>query len=136
VGDKYWIDPGDWLVGTVSVDISPFYGPTEATLVSRGSLENAHALPPMVSLTLSYSYIGTFASNWWSNSPLWEYDREKMWGAGDKHAFRAQLNLSFMRVGLPLQMFLSYRAQDLAPGRNTRAANTFSAGLRLLAKFW
>ncbi len=136
VGDKYTIDPGDWFVSTVSFDINPFLGPTLATIVSGRSLEKAHTLPPMVSLTFSYSYIATMPTRWHSNSPLWEYDREKQWGPGDKHAFRAQLNLSFMRVGFPLQMYISYRAQDLASGRNTRAANTFSVGLRLLAKFW
>ena len=136
VGDSYWIDPGDWFVSTFSLDISPFFGPTMATIVSGGRLDKANALPPMVSLTFSYSYIATMPTKWSSNSELWEYDREKLWGPGDKHAFRAQLNLSFMRVGLPLQMYIGYRAQDIAPGRNTRAANTFSVGLRLVAKFW
>ena len=136
VGDTYWIDPGDWFVSTVSFDINPFFGPTLATIVSGKSLQKAHALPPMVSLTFSYSYIATLPSRWSSNSPLWDYDREKQWGPGDKHAFRAQLNLSFMRVGFPLQLYLGYRAQDIAHGRNTRAANSFSAGLRLVAKFW
>lgn len=136
VGETYTIDPGDWLATTLSVDIAPFFGPTQASLVSGGDLEKAHALPPMVSMTFSYQYIATMPTKWSSNSPLWEYDREKLWGPGDKHAFRAQLNLSFMRVGLPMQMYLGYRAQDLVPGRNTRAADTFSCGLRLVAKFW
>jgi len=136
VGDSYWIDPGDWFTTSVSLDINPFFGPTWPTLVSGNSLEKAKALPPMVSMTFTYTYVATAGTNWWSNSPLWEYDREKQWGPGDKHGFKAQLNLSFTRVGLPLQMYVAYRAQDLAHGKNTRAANTFSVGVRLLAKFW
>ncbi len=136
VGDSYWVDPGDWFTTSVSLDLNPFFGPAEATRVSGNSVEKAKTLPPMVSMTFTYNYIATAGSNWWSNSALWEYDREKMWGPGDKHGFKAQLNLSFLRVGLPLQMYLSYRAQDLAHGKNTRAADTFSVGMRLLAKFW
>ncbi|MBL8957798.1 MAG: hypothetical protein JNK82_43890 [Myxococcaceae bacterium] len=136
VGEKYWIDPGDWFTTAFSIDLNPFFGPAEATIVSGKNVERAKTLPPMVSITLTYNYILTAGSNWWSQSPLWEYDREKMWGQGDKHAFKAQLNLSFLRVGLPLQMYIGYRAQDLFHGKNTRAANTFSFGLRMVAKFW
>ncbi|MBK7860947.1 MAG: hypothetical protein IPJ65_20550 [Archangiaceae bacterium] len=136
VGDTYTIDPGDWFVTTVSLDVAPYYGPVRASMVSGGDVDKALALPPMVSVTFSYSYIATAPTRWQSQSALWDYDRAKLWGPGEKHAFKAQLNLSFLRVGFPVQLYVAYRAQDLAHGRNTRAADTFSAGLRLIAKFW
>jgi len=136
VGDTYWIDPGDWIGGTVSVDVVPFIGPTRASIVSGGSLEKAHALPPMLTLSASYSYIATFQSDWQSNSKLWDWDREKLWQAGEKNLFRFTGTLSFFRLGVPVQLYASYRTQDLVPGRYTRPANVFTGGVRAVVKFW
>ena len=44
--------------------------------------------------------------------------------------------LSTLRVGVPLQIYARYQAGDLIPGRYTRPANIFSAGIRVIAKFW
>lgn len=136
VGDTYWIDPGDWLAGTLSVDVVPFIGPTRASIVSGGSLEKAQSLPPLLTLSASYTYVGTFQSDWQSNSPLWDWDREKLWQAGEKNLFRFTATIGFFRLGVPVQLYASYRSQDLIPGRFTRPANVFTGGVRAVVKFW
>jgi len=136
VGDTYWIDPGDWFAGTVSVDVVPFIGPTRASIVSGGSLEKAQALPPMVTLSASYTYIATLQSDWQSNSKLWDWDREKLWQPGEKNVFKFTGTVSLLRLGVPIQLYASYRTQDIVPGRFTRPANVFTGGVRALMKFW
>ena len=111
-------------------------GPTYATWMSKHSMEAAEKFPPLVSLTLSYTYIHTNATEWKSENARWDYDREKNWGAGEKDALKGQLLLSFLRLGAPLQAYVSYRNQSWIPGRNTRPANTVATGVRLLLKFW
>lgn len=136
VGDTYWIDPGDWVAGTLSVDVVPFIGPTFASIVSGGSLEKAQALPPMLTLSASYSYIATMQSDWQSNSKLWDWDREKLWKAGEKNVFKFTGTISLFRLGVPVQLYASYRTQDIIPGRYTRPANVFTGGVRAVVKFW
>lgn len=136
VGDKYIVDGGDWLAGTISVDAVPFLGPTRASIVSGGNLEKARALPGMLTLTLSYTRVQTFQSDWQSQSPLWDYDREKFWQPGAKNIVRATATVSLLRVGVPVQIYARYQSGDLLPGSYTRPANVFTAGVRLVAKFW
>ena len=67
---------------------------------------------------------------------LVDWDREKYWQPGDKNILRASVTVSFLRLGVPLQLYASYRTQELIPGRYTRAASVFSAGVRTVFKFW
>lgn len=136
VGSSYRIDPGDWFGATLSVEGSPILGPTFATLVSGHDLEKAKTLPPLITLTFSYTYLATMQSRWYSDSPLWDYDREKNWKPGDKNIFRFLATVSLLRVGLPLQLYVQYRAQDIIPGRFTRASDATVVGVRVLFKFW
>ena len=136
VGEKYIVDGGDWLAGTLSVDLVPFIGPSRASIVSGYSAERAETLPPMVTLNLSYTHVRTAQSDWRSESALWDWDREKYWQPGEKNLLKATLTVSLLRVGLPLQLYASYRSQDIIPGRYTRPANVVTAGVKLLAKFW
>ncbi|MFL5319251.1 MAG: hypothetical protein ACJ790_06305 [Myxococcaceae bacterium] len=136
VGDTYTIDGGDWLAGTLVLDAALFAGPTRASRVSGGSLEKAETLPAMISASLSYSYIATAQTYWHSDSALWDYEREKHWGPGDKNVFRANLTLSLLRVGVPLQFYGAWRSQEIIPGRNTRPSSVIGAGVRMLGKFW
>jgi hypothetical protein len=136
VGETYWVDPGDWFGAGISLDVSPISGPARATLISGHDVETAKTLPPLLSFTLGYTYVLTSQSNWTSNSPLWDYDREKFWQPGDKNIFKGSLTLSFLRLGLPLQIYGNFRVQDLIGGRYTRPANAFGGGIRALAKFW
>ncbi|MDP2276004.1 MAG: hypothetical protein Q8N23_25380 [Archangium sp.] len=136
VGDKYIVDGGDWIGGTISVDAVPFLGPTRASIVSGGNLEKANALPGMLTLTVSYTRVQTFQSDWQSQSPLWDYDREKFWQPGVKNIVKATATVSLLRVGVPVQIYARYQSGDLLPGAYTRPANVFTAGVRLVAKFW
>lgn len=136
VGDTYIVDGGDWLAGTLSVDVAPFYGPARASIVSGYDEKKARALPPLLSFTFSYTRVQTFQSDWQSLSPLWDYDREKFWQPGEKNILKATANISLLRLGLPVQLYARYQSGDLIPGRYSRPANVFSAGVRLVAKFW
>lgn len=136
IGEKYWVDGGDWIGGTVSVDVAPFFGPSRPSIVSGYDAKKAEALPPMVMITLSYTRIQTFQSNWTSESALWDYDREKYWQPGEKNILRGTLTVSLLRVGVPVQIYARYQSGDIIPGRYTRPANIFSVGAKLVAKFW
>ncbi len=133
VGDTYVIDGGDWLAATILVDAALMAGPTWATRVSGGSLEKARALPPLLALGASYTYLATAQSDWRSDSALCDYERERHWRPGEKNIFRMQLTASLLRLGLPLQLYATWRTQELLAGRNTRPANFLGAGARLLA---
>ncbi|MHB8872830.1 MAG: hypothetical protein ACYC8T_04015 [Myxococcaceae bacterium] len=136
VGDSYVIDGGDWLGATLSVDVSLIKGPTYATFASGGSLARAEQFPALVALNASYTFVSTGQSVWRSDSPLWSWEREKHWRPGDKNVFRANLLVSLLRLGLPLQLYGAVRAQEILPGRNTRPALVLGGGVRLLGKFW
>lgn len=136
VGDTYTIAPGSWLGATVSLDFAPVYGPTVASVVSGHDLERAKALPPLLTLSVGYTYLATAQTRWLSDSPLWSWDREKLWQPGDKNILRAAVTVSLLRLGVPVQLYASYRTQELIPGRYTRAASAFSAGARTVFKFW
>lgn len=105
------------------------------------SRKNIHAppadgsLPPLLSVSVAYTHVRTGQSDWRSESPLWDWDREKYWRPGFKNIFRAQATVSLLRVGVPLQIFLNGRTQTLLAGRNVRPSSTVSGGLRLFAKF-
>lgn len=136
VGDTYVIDPGDWLAGRISLDLAPIVGPTRASFVSKNSLDVARSFPPLLTIGLGYSYIHCAATTWTSQDPKWDYDREQPWRAGDKNVLLGSATVSLLRLGLPLQLYGSMRNQSLIPGKNTRAADTWSAGMRALLKFW
>jgi len=136
VGTSYTIDPGDWFCSTISLEAAPILGPAYATLVSGGDLVKAHGLPPLVTLNFSYTYTATGQSRWYSDSAIWDYDKEKFWKPGDKNTFRFGGSVSFLRMGVPVQLYAQYRMQDLIGGRFTRASDSIVAGARVVLKFW
>ena len=125
-----------WFGASLTLEGSPILGPTFATLVSGHSLERARALPPLLTLTVGYTYVATGQSRWYSDSPLWDYDREKNWKPGDKNIFRFLATISLLRLGVPVQLYAQYRPQDLIPGRFTRASDATTVGARVVFKFW
>ncbi|MEN9800812.1 MAG: hypothetical protein RL653_4509 [Pseudomonadota bacterium] len=136
VGDTFVIDPGDWLAASATLDVQAWLGPTRASIVSGGSLERAEKLPALLTLSAGYTVIATGQSDWQSQSALWDYDREKYWQPGEKHAARAQATVSLLRLGLPLQLYAGYRNQSWLTGRYTRPSDMCFVGARVLAKFW
>ena len=135
-GDTYIVDGGDWLAGTISADFVPWIGPELDNFITKGDMNRAAALPPMLTFSFSYSRIQTFQSDWRSNSPLWDYDREKYWQPGSKNILKGTVTLSLLRVGVPIQIYARYQNGDWLPGRYSRPANIVSAGVRVIAKFW
>ncbi|MBM4381050.1 MAG: hypothetical protein FJ086_17395 [Deltaproteobacteria bacterium] len=135
VGDRYTLDPGDWLGASATLDWSVFHGPTRASIVSGGSLERAERLPSLLTLSLGYTVFFTGQSDWQSQSALWDYDREKYWQPGEKHIARAQGTVSLLRLGLPIQLYAGYRNQSWLTGRYVRPSNACVVGARVLAKF-
>ncbi|MBS1149119.1 MAG: hypothetical protein H6Q89_817 [Myxococcaceae bacterium] len=136
VGATYVQDAGDWAGATLSLEVSPLLGPTFGTFVSGNDVEKARAFPPMLTFLLGYTYIATGQSRWYSDSALWNYDREKLWQPGDKNIFRFGVTVSLLRVGLPIQLYAQYRGQEIIPGRFTRPSNVLTAGVRAVLKFW
>jgi len=136
VGPTYTLDPGDFRAVGAAIEVVPLVGPTWATLVSGHSLAKARALPPLLTLIAGHTYNSVGQSRFESASAVWSWDREKQWKPGDKNTVRLAAELSLLRMGLPLQLYVSYRNQEWVPGRNTRASNSFVAGARLLLKFW
>jgi hypothetical protein len=136
VGSTYVVDPGDWVGATVSVDVSPILGPSRASIVSRGSEAAARGLPALLTLSAALTHVRTMQSDWQSLSPLWDWDHEKFWQPGDKTTVRVSATISFLRLGVPLQLSVSYRTQSLIPGRYTRAADVFSFGARTVFALW
>ena len=127
VGETYAIDGGDWVGATVALDAALIAGPAVASPLSD---------EPLLSVTASWSYVATGQTDWRSESPLWEYERERFWQPGEKHIFRANLFVTLLRLGVPLQLYGLVRSQELIPGRYTRPSFVAGGGLRLLAKFW
>lgn len=136
VGDSYVIDGGDWLATNLTLESALWAGPTARGLIYKEAPAPTGELPPLLSASLSYSHVRTGQTDWQSESPLWEWDREKYWRPGFKNILRGTLTASFVRVGVPVQAYASYRTQTLIPGKNVRPSNVLSLGIRLLAKFW
>lgn len=136
VGDTYVMDPGDFAAVMAQVEVAAVIGPTRASIVSGGSLEKAQTLPPLLQLAAGHAYVHVSQTRFLSESPVWNWDKEKVWMPGDKNTVRLQADVSLLRLGLPLQIYSYYRNQEWVPGKNTRASNTFACGIRLLMKFW
>lgn len=135
-GETYTIDPGDFFGGSVQVDVAPLRGPTGATWLSRHDPARQAALPPMVALSLRYTYVGLGQSDWESDSAQWDWRKERTWRPGYKNILTSQLTLSLLRVGVPAQLYARYRNQTWIGGRNSRAANVWTFGLQVPARFW
>jgi len=136
VGKTYTIDPGDFMGVAFAVDVVPWKGPALATWLVKGDAAKAEALPPLFSINLRYTFTYLGQSEWTSNSELWDWEQEKFWRPGYKNILNGMLVVSLLRVGAPVQLYASYRNQSWIPGKNSRAADVISGGIRLLAKFW
>jgi hypothetical protein len=136
VGKHYTIDGGDWQGYSVGTDIVPLKGPAIGTWLTKGSYEEAEKLPPLLTLTMRYTYIHMNQSDWKSDSEIWDWDREKLWRPGYKNILFGQAVISLLRLGVPMQPYVAHRNLTLIPGRNARAPNVWMVGSRFLLKFW
>ncbi len=136
VGDTYRVDPGDFMGFSVAASFVLWKGKARATWITKGSLEKAARLPPMLTLSVQYSFTYLGQSDWSSKSDLWDWSNEKMWRPGYKNTLTFELVLSLLRVGVPAQLFFRYRSLSIIPGKNCRAADVLAGGIRIPMKFW
>jgi len=135
VGDSYTLDPGDFLGAALSLEAVLARGPVgENWLTAR--TENPESLPPLLTLTVGYAFTWLFQSDWQSQSALWDWSQEKLWRPGYKNRLTAELVLSLLRLGWPLQVVVGYSNLSWIPGRNCRATDTLTVGVRAPAKFF
>lgn len=135
VGESYTIDPGDFFGGSLQLEVVPYRGPALATWLSGRNRERAATLPPILSLYVRYTYVHLGQTDWESNSALWDWQREQNWAPGHKNILTAQLTVSLLRLGAPLQLYVRYRNLTWIAGRNSRAANTWIVGLKVPVQF-
>ncbi len=136
VGDTYKIKPGDFAGFSFEVSGVPYMGPARATWLNGYDLLKAKNLPPILSVSLLYSFVYLQQTDWRSDLPLWDWERERLWRPGYKNILEGRVTLSFLRLGAPLQLYASYRTLTVIPGKNCRAPNVLSAGIMVPLKFW
>jgi len=136
VGDHYKVKPGDFAGFSFEISGAPYMGPAKATWLNGYDLIKARNLPPILSVAILYSFVGLQQTDWRSKHALWDWEREKLWRPGYKNILEGRVIVSLLRVGVPLQIYGSYRTLTLIPGKNARAPNIISAGIQIPLKFW
>lgn len=136
VGDTYSLDPGDFAGVALDIEGVVWQGPALATWLVGGDATKADALPPILTLTLRYTYTHLGQSDWESKSAIWDWEREKLWLPGMKNTLWGRIKVSLLRIGVPAQVYFAYRNQSWLGGRNSRAADVYSVGLMIPARFW
>ena len=136
VGRTYKVKPGDFAGVSFEITGAPYMGPARATWLNGYDLLKARNLPPILSVALLYSFVSLQQSDWRSDLPLWDWERERLWRPGYKNILEGRVTLSLLRLGVPLQVYASYRTLSLIPGRNCRAADILSTGIQIPLKFW
>jgi hypothetical protein len=136
VGASYILDPGDYAGVSVLADVAAIRGPARASRISGHDAARAEAFPALVSLSVRYSFTHVGQTRYASRSDLWDYSQEDHWRPGYKNALAGTAMLSLLRLGVPLQVYASFRTLSLIPGRNVRAADAIAVGVRVPAKLW
>jgi len=136
VGTSYVIDPGDFIGTSFQADVIAARGPSRATWISGFDPGRAAAYPPLLTLSVRYTFLRSGQTDYTSRSDLWDYTQEDRWRPGYRNILTFTALFSFLRLGAPLQVYATYRTLSLIPGKNARAADVFTAGMRVPAKFW
>ena len=136
VGERYTVNPGDFAGVSLELTVVPYKGPAWGTWLSDDDPDKAAALPPILSFMVRYTFMHLQQSDWMSDFPLWDYEREQVWASGYKNMLFGEIAISLFRLGVPLQVFASYNSLTWIPGKNARAPDIFMTGLRIPAKFW
>ena len=136
VGDTYAVNPGDFSGFSFQIDGAPYMGPARATWLTGYDMLKARNLPPIISVSLLYSFVHLQQTDWKSDLPMWDWERERLWRPGYKNILEGRVTLSLLRLGVPLQIYASYRTLTLIPGKNCRAPNILSTGIQIPLRFW
>jgi hypothetical protein len=134
-GDTYTLDPGDFLGFRAQAYVVAIKGPIKNTWLTR-KVEDKESLPPLLTFGIGYSFTWLYQSDWESDSSLWDWTQEKLWRPGYKNRLYFDMTLSFLRLGIPAQVYLGYKNLSWIPGKNCRAADVVSVGVRGPMKFW
>lgn len=135
IGDTYSIDPGDFSGVSLQVDVVPVKGPRWDTWITRGDMERAGRLPPLLGLWVRYTFLHIQQTDYASDSDLWDYDQELLWRPGYKNILTFNMTVSFLRLGAPLQIYGQYRNLSWIPGKNSRAADVITGGIQIPVAF-
>ncbi len=135
-GTSYIIDPGDFVGASIQADVVPWKGPVRPAWISGFEASRAEMFPPLLTLSVRYTFLHSFQTDYRSRSDLWDFTQEDRWRPGYRNILVFTAMFSFLRLGAPLQVYATYRTLSLIPGRNARAADVFTAGIRIPAKFW
>jgi hypothetical protein len=130
VGETYTLDPGDFFGFSVQIDLVALQGPARESWITKGDAARAASLPAVLTFSLRYTHTHLGQSDWDSSSALWDWTQEKLWRPGYKNILAATLVGSFLRLGVPLQVYATYQTMSLLPGKNSRATDVLSVGLR------
>jgi len=136
VGKTYTLDPGDFAGLALQLDAVLWQGPALATWLVDHDAAKAAGLPPILTAELRYTYTHLGQSDWESESAIWDWEREKLWLPGMKNTLWGRIKVSLLRLGVPAQIYFAYRNQSWLGGRNSRAADVFTSGLIIPARFW
>jgi hypothetical protein len=136
VGDTYTLDPGDFAGVAIQLEVVAIEGPALATWLSDHDAGVAEKFPPLLKLSLQYQYTHVGQSDWESDSEIWDWDKEKLWLPGHKNTLCARASISLLRLGVPAQLYFTYRNQSWLSGQNIRAADVIAGGIQVPAKFW
>ncbi len=136
IGNTYTIKPGDFSGFGVQADVVPYRGPAWGTWLVDGDAEKAENLPPILTVSVNYTFMYLQQSDWRSNFDQWDWDKEKYWRPGYKNFISGTALFSFLRLGAPFQLYCNVRFLSLIPGKNTRAADVVTTGIQVPFKFW
>jgi len=136
VGKNYTFDPGDLSGFSVELTGVPYKGPAWGTWLVGHRAAKAESLPPIISLSARYTFVHLQQSDWDSDAPHWDWERERDYRPGYKNPLQFKAQFSFLRLGAPLQIYAAYRTLSLIPGKNARAVDAVSVGIQIPFKLW
>lgn len=136
VGETYRVKPGDWSGFAFELSGVPWVGPPLATWLSGNDAGKAVAFPPLLTLAVGFRFQHVQQSDWSSDSTHWDWRRERQKKPGYRNLLTARATLSLLRLGVPLQVYLSYANSSWIPGRNAPAGDVLTLGLQVPLKFW
>lgn len=137
VGDSYEVKPGDWMGAKGMLSLVLVKGPARATWLSKHDEARAEAFPPLLALDLGYRFLYMQQTDYRSHAPHWDWkNKEETRRPGIRNFLDAKATFSFLRLGLPLRLYVAYANASWIPGKNAIAPDMISTGLQLPLKFW
>jgi len=136
VGDTYRVKPGDWSGAACQVSMVPWNGPSRGSWLTGGDDGKAARMPPLVTLSVGYRFLHMQQTDWSSRAPHWDWKREEDKRPGWRHTLSARASFSFLRLGAPVQVYVTYSNSSWLPGKNTVAPDMLSTGIQVPLKFW